>query len=180
MVKNRRGKGVSNWWVNSATRLIKMWAETVTDNVLTKGFHTEQKKKVWEWMSNALKETEIDLQKHASRGKRVRETNREKMTGLNRPSCNTIRQCQAPMEPKTERAMTPWVVFFAIYLTPKNVLGISAGMPKQGFSLILRQTCVIKKVEDIAWSTALSKMNHHFDNSGKYWKSTLAILTLLF
>lgn len=61
--------------------------------------------------------------------------------------------------------MTPWAIFLAIYLTQKNVSGISAGTPKQSISLIFRQTCVIKKSCGYTQKqtyTALSKINHHF------------------
>lgn len=72
-------------------------------------------------LSDELKETVTDLEKHPSRRKRVRETNRVKMTGLNRGSSNTIRQCQTAIKTKTERAMTPWAIFVAIDLTEKKL-----------------------------------------------------------
>lgn len=43
-------------------------------DILTNMLYTEQKKKVREWMSNEIKETVIYLQKHPSKGERVRET----------------------------------------------------------------------------------------------------------
>ena len=91
-------------------------------------------------MSNELKETATGLRKHPSRGKRVSGKHRLKMTGLNKGCWNSIRQSETAIQPKTERAVTPWAIFSAIYLTQKNVLGISAGTPEWSISLILRQT----------------------------------------
>ncbi len=108
--------------------------------------HTEPKKKGREWMSNGLKETVTDLQKHPSRGKRVRETNRVKMTGLNRGSCHTINSArQLKYRAKDGASNDTLGDLFSNLLDTEKCIGISAG----SISLILRQTCVIKKVVDV-------------------------------